>query len=125
MVNFGNPSTNSVPHQLRYNRHEASQKPQPPSEYPTIGNFFRRDFPTTSISTNKHTNRSISDENQSTKDNSDSGGRETLETPNIFMFPSVFEFYYYFDLELFFILERFILQVKVEVALFNLESVFC
>ena len=60
MVNFGNPSTNSVPHQLRYNRHEASQKPQPPSEYPTIGNFFQRDFPTTSISTNKHTNRSIS-----------------------------------------------------------------
>ena len=32
------------------------------------------------------------DENQSTKDNSDSGGCETLETPNIFMFPSVLSF---------------------------------
>ena len=32
------------------------------------------------------------DENQNTKDNSDSGGCETLETPNIFLFPSVLSF---------------------------------
>ena len=32
------------------------------------------------------------DKNQSTKDNSDSGGCETFETPNIFMFPSVLSF---------------------------------
>ena len=32
------------------------------------------------------------DENESTKDNSYSGGCETLETPNIFMFPSVLRF---------------------------------
>ena len=32
------------------------------------------------------------DENQSTKDNSDSGGCETLETPNTFLFPSVLSF---------------------------------
>ena len=32
------------------------------------------------------------DKNQSTKDNSDSGGCETLETPNIFLFPSVLSF---------------------------------
>ena len=38
-------------------------------------------------------------------ENSYSGGCETLETPNISLFPSV-------------------LQVKVEVPLFNLESVF-
>ena len=38
-------------------------------------------------------------------ENSDSGGCETLETPNISLFPSV-------------------LQVKVEVPLFNLESMF-
>ena len=37
--------------------------------------------------------------------NSDSGGCETLETPNISLFPSV-------------------LQVKVEVPLFNLESLY-
>ena len=34
----------------------------------------------------------IPDENQSTKDNSDSGGCETLETPNIFLFTSVLSF---------------------------------
>ena len=38
-------------------------------------------------------------------ENSDSRGCETLETPNISLFPSV-------------------LQVKVEVPLFNLESLF-
>ena len=38
-------------------------------------------------------------------ENSDSGGCETLETPNISLFPSV-------------------LQAKVEVHLFNLESLF-
>ena len=45
-------------------------------------------------------------------ENSDLGGCETLETPNS-------------DSEVVFILERFILQVKVEVTLFKLESVFC
>ena len=38
-------------------------------------------------------------------ENSDSGGYETLETPDISLFPSV-------------------LQAKVEVPLFNLESLF-
>ena len=56
--------------------------------------------------------------------NSDSGGCETVETPNIFMFPSVLNFITILIWS-YFILERFILQVKVEVALFNLESVFC
>ena len=56
-------------------------------------------------------------------ENSDSGGCETLETPNIFMFPSVLSFITILIWSCF-ILERFILQVKVEVALFNLESVF-
>ena len=50
-------------------------------------------------------------------ENSDLGGCETLETPNIFLFPSVLIWSW-------FILERFVLQVKVEVALFNLESLF-
>ena len=63
------------------------------------------------------------DDNQSTKDNSDSGGCETLETPNIFLFPSVLSFITILIWSCF-IFERFILQVKVEVALFNLESVF-
>ena len=57
-------------------------------------------------------------------ENSYSGGYETLETRNIFLFPSVLSFITILIWSCF-ILERFILQVKVEVALFNLESVFC
>ena len=57
-------------------------------------------------------------------ENSDSRGCETLETPNIFMFPSVLSFITILIWSCF-ILEIFIIQVKVEVALFNLESVFC
>ena len=57
-------------------------------------------------------------------ENSDSGGCETLETPNIFLFPSVLSFITILIWSCF-ILERFIIQIKVEVALFNLESVFC
>ena len=49
-------------------------------------------------------------------ENSDSGGCETLETPNIFMFPSVLSFITILIWSCF-ILERFILQVKVEVYL--------
>ena len=57
-------------------------------------------------------------------ENSYSGGYETLETSNIFLFPSVLSFITILIWSCF-ILERFILQVKVEVAFFNLESVFC
>ena len=57
-------------------------------------------------------------------ENSDSGGCETFETPNIFLFPSVLRFITILIWSCF-ILERFILQVKVKVTLFNLESVFC
>ena len=57
-------------------------------------------------------------------ENSDSGGCETLETPNIFLFPSVLGFITILILSCF-SLERFVLQVKVEVVLFNLESLFC
>ena len=56
-------------------------------------------------------------------ENSDLGGCETLETPNIFIFPSVLSFISILIWS-WFILERFVLQVKVEVALFNLESLF-
>ena len=56
--------------------------------------------------------------------NSDSEGCETLETPNIFLFPSILSFVTILIWSCF-ILERFVLQVKVEVALFNLESLFC
>ena len=51
--------------------------------------------------------------------NSDLRGCETLETPNIFLFPSVLSFITIL-IRSCFILERFILQVKVEVGLFNL-----
>ena len=54
-------------------------------------------------------------------ENSDLGGCETLETPNIFLFPNVLSFITILIWS-WFILERFVLQVKVEVALFNLES---
>ena len=56
-------------------------------------------------------------------ENSDLGGCETLETLNIFLFPSVLRFTTILIWS-WFILERFVLQVKVEVALFNLESLF-
>ena len=56
-------------------------------------------------------------------ENSYSGGCETLETPNIFLFPSVLSFITILIWSCF-ILKIFILQVKVQVALFNLESVF-
>ena len=55
-------------------------------------------------------------------ENSDSEGCETLETPNIFQ--SILSFVTILIWSCF-ILERFVLQVKVEVALFNLESLFC
>ena len=57
-------------------------------------------------------------------ENSDSGSCKTLETPNIFLFPSVLSFITILIWSCF-ILEKFILQVKVEVALFNLKSLFC
>ena len=57
-------------------------------------------------------------------ENLDSGGCETLETPNIFLFPSILSFVTILIWSCF-ILERFVLQVKVEVALFNLEGLFC
>ena len=57
-------------------------------------------------------------------ENSHSRGCETLETPNIFLFPSILSFGAILILSCF-ILERFVLQVKVEVALFNLENLFC
>ena len=56
-------------------------------------------------------------------ENLDSGGCETLEMSNIFLSPSVLSFITILIWSCF-ILERFILQVKIEVALFNLESVF-
>ena len=56
--------------------------------------------------------------------NSNPGSCETLETPNIFLFPSILSLVNILIWSCF-ILERFVLQVKVEVALFNLESLFC
>ena len=56
--------------------------------------------------------------------NSYSGVCETLKTPNIFLFPSVLSFVIILIWSCF-ILERFVLQVKVVVVLFNLESLFC
>ena len=56
--------------------------------------------------------------------NSYSGGFETLETQNIFIFPSIFNLVTILIWS-YFILERFVTHVKVVVALFNLESLFC
>ena len=56
-------------------------------------------------------------------ENSNSGGCETLETHNIFLFPNVLGFITILIWSCF-ILEKFIFQVKVEFALFNLESLF-
>ena len=52
-----------------------------------------------------------------------SGGYETLETPNMFLNPSILGLVTILIWSCF-ILERFVLQVKVVVALFNLESLF-
>ena len=52
-------------------------------------------------------------------EHSDSGGYETLETPNIFLNPSILSLVTILILSCL-ILERFVLQVKVVVALFNL-----
>ena len=57
-------------------------------------------------------------------ENLDSGGFETLETPNIFLFLSILSLVIILIWSCF-ILERFVLQVKIVVALFNLESLFC
>ena len=57
-------------------------------------------------------------------ENSNSGGCETLETPNVFMFPFILCFVTILIWSCF-ILERFVLQVIVEVVLLNLESLFC
>ena len=57
-------------------------------------------------------------------ENLDSEGCETLETTNIFLFPSILSFVTILIWSCF-ILKRFVLQVKVEVTLFNLESLFC
>ena len=57
-------------------------------------------------------------------ENSDSGGFETLETPNIFLFPSILSLVTILIWSCF-VLERFVLQVKVVVTSFNLESLFC
>ena len=57
-------------------------------------------------------------------ENSDSGVCETLETPNIFIFPSILSFVTILIWSCF-ILETFVLRVKVVVTLFNLESLFC
>ena len=56
-------------------------------------------------------------------ENSDLRVCETLETQNIFLFPSILILVTILILSCF-ILERFVLQVKVVVALFNLESLF-
>ena len=56
--------------------------------------------------------------------NLDLGGFGTLETPNIFLCPSILSLVTILIWSCF-ILERFVLQVKVVVALFNLESLFC
>ena len=57
-------------------------------------------------------------------ENSYSGRYETLETPNIFLFPSVLSFITIWIWSCF-ILEIFVLQVKVQVVLVNLECLFC
>ena len=55
--------------------------------------------------------------------NSDLGGCETLETLNMFLNPSILSLVTIL-IRSCFILERFVLQVKVVLALFNLESLF-
>ena len=55
-------------------------------------------------------------------ENSDSGGFETLKTPNIFLYPSILSLVTILIWSCF-IIERFVLQIQV-VSLFNLESLF-
>ena len=57
-------------------------------------------------------------------ENSYSGGCETLETLNMFQNPSILSLVTIF-IWTYLILKRFVLQVKVVVDLFNLESLFC
>ena len=57
-------------------------------------------------------------------ENSYSKGFKTFETQNIFLFPSILNPITILILNCF-ILEIFVLQVKVEIVLFNLESLFC
>ena len=57
-------------------------------------------------------------------ENLDSGVCETLEKPNIFVFPSILSLVTILIWSCF-ILKIFALQVKVVVDLFNLESLFC
>ena len=56
-------------------------------------------------------------------ENSDSGGFETLETPNIFLYPSILSLVTILIWSCF-IIERFVLKVQVVVSLFNLERFF-
>ena len=56
-------------------------------------------------------------------ENSDSGGCETLETPNLFLNPSVVSLVTILIWSCF-VIERFVLQVQVVISLFNLESLF-
>ena len=56
-------------------------------------------------------------------ENSDSGGYETLETPNKFLNPSISSLVTILIWSCF-MLERFVFQVKVVVALFNLKNLF-
>ena len=57
-------------------------------------------------------------------ENSNLGGCETLETPNLFLNPSILS-HVTILIWSSFILKVFVLQVKVVVDLFNLESLFC
>ena len=54
-------------------------------------------------------------------ENSDSGGCETLETPNLFLNPSIVSLVTILIWSCF-IIERFVLQVQIVVSLFILES---
>ena len=54
-------------------------------------------------------------------ENSYSGGCETVETPNMFLKPSILSLVTILIWS-YFILKRFVLQVKVVIVLFNLES---
>ena len=57
------------------------------------------------------------------KENSNSGGCETLKTSNMFLNPSILSIATILILSCF-ILEIFVLQVKLVVALFNFENLF-
>ena len=57
-------------------------------------------------------------------ENLNSRGCKTLETPNIFLNPNILSLVTILIWN-YFILKIFVLQVKIVVALFNLESLFC